>query len=291
MSKPATPPESGGPEVPSPHRVTASILESEGLPGGHHRLVLRAPAIAGDAQPGQFLHVWCHPPQEMERPPCAALLRRPYSISRLSGQEGVELLLRVRGTGGRMLAAKQERDELDVIGPLGRGFRVRDGLRTAVVVAGGIGVAPVPFLVQTLVAELAEVQVLVGASSDEALPYRVERLGSRGATIPGLESMGAEVRFVSESVDGLMVSELLERHLGEAGGDEVFACGPRAMLKRVAEIAGRRARAQVCLEERMACGLGACRSCVVPARDGYRTVCREGPVFDASEIDWERLET
>ena len=298
MSRPDAPParSPGGEAETAPHRVQAEVLESQRLPAHHHRLLLHAPHIAAAARPGQFLHVWCHPPEEIERVPCAALLRRPYSISRLVPPNGVEVLLRVRGTGGRLLASVQARAQLDVIGPLGRGFQTDGGLRTAVIVAGGIGIAPVPFLVQTLAAGLLHIHLLVGAADDNSLPYRVQRDSEGSASLPALEALGAEVTFVSESADGMMVSGLLERRLARFAPESsaIFAIGPRAMLKRAAEIAAGRLPLQVSLEERMACGLGACRSCVVPVRSeggaAYKTVCRDGPVFDATEIDWERLE-
>jgi len=316
------------------YRVRAEVAESERLPGDHHRLVLKAPRIAEEAGPGQFVHVWCHPPEEIGRPPCAAILRRPYSISRVRPPGEVELLLRVRGVGGRMLASKRVGDQLDVIGPLGRGFQIRPELRRAVIAAGGIGLAPVPFLIEALASQSVQVTLLAGAAHDAMVPYRVDRQGAQGASLPELAALGAEVAFVSEEVDGKLVSDLLEARLGELDPeqDEVMAVGPRAMLKRVAELTEGRVRAQVSLEERMACGVGACRSCVVPVakqaspaamaategglatRSGeglgygraerpaglgatalqngptYKTVCREGPVFYASEIDWERLD-
>lgn len=284
---------SGGGAGTGAHRVRAEVRESERLPGEHHRLLLKAPGIAGEAVCGQFVHVWCHPPEELDRPPSAALLRRPYSISRLRPPDDIEILLRLRGRGGRMLAGTSKGEELDVIGPLGNGFRIRKSLRRAVVVAGGIGLAPVPFLLQTLTSRRVRVVLLVGAADDAMIPYQVERSGAEGATLPGLAALGVEVAFVSEAMEGKLVSDLLEERLGEFGseGDEIMAIGPRAMLKRVAETAGGRLPVQVSLEERMACGVGACRSCVVPSTDGaYKTVCRDGPVFYDSEIDWERLD-
>ena len=298
MSSPEVPPQPGwrSGSHRDLHRVEAPILETAALPGDHQRLLLQAPQVAAAAQPGQFLHIWPHPPAEIDRPPTAALLRRPYSISRLRPPDRLEILLRVRGAGGRLLAAKADGDLLDVIGPLGRGFSLRPDLRAAVVIAGGIGLAPVPFLLEAILARGARAILLVGAATDDAIPYPVERPRAGRATLPDLAALGAEVTFVSESVEGIVISEVLETRLDEFTGldADLFAVGPRAMLKRLAEITHSGLSLQVSLEERMACGLGACRSCVVPARgdDGnaFVTVCRDGPVFYASEIDWERLE-
>jgi len=301
------------------YRIQAPILESARLPGGHHRLVVRAPAVAGAARPGQFLHVWCHDPATIGDPPAAAVLRRPYSISRVWSQEAVEILLRVEGVGGRILAGRRAGESLDVIGPLGHGFHIPEKLRLAVIVAGGSGLAPVPFLIETLVARGARVILLAGATDDEKIPFAVDRGQPGHATLLALEALGAEVTFVSEAVEGLLVSELLAARLEElSGGDQgcsgapppsgvVMAIGPRAMLKRLHELTRGAAGLplQVSLEERMACGLGACRSCVVPVLEEqaqeeagprsaavvYRTVCRDGPVFRGPEIAWELLDT
>jgi dihydroorotate dehydrogenase electron transfer subunit len=278
------------------HRLLADVLASERLPGDHHRLLLRAPIIAQQAAPGQFLHIWCHPPDEIVRPPCAAMLRRPYSISRLRPPDGVEVLLRVRGVGGRMLADKSPGDRLDVLAPLGNGFRHDPALGTVVVVAGGSGLAPVPFIVEYLTGRGARVVCLAGAKDDEAIPFRVERLRAGRATLPEIQALGAEVTFVSEAVEGLLITQVVELRLGEFGDGVtgMLAIGPRAMLKRLNQVTGPHLPLQVSLEERMACGVGACRSCVVPIRSDngpqYRTVCRDGPVFDAGEIAWELLE-
>jgi dihydroorotate dehydrogenase electron transfer subunit len=290
-SRPGSHPCSG----PGLFRLRAEVLESEHLATDHHRLLLSAPEIGAIAEPGQFLHIWCHPPDEIDRPPCAALLRRPYSISRLGPEGGVEILLRVRGVGGRLLAAKSPGESLDVIGPLGRGFRADPGLSTAVIVAGGVGLAPVPFLIERLVAGRRRVVLLAGAATDEKIPFRVRRPRAGRATLPDLEALGAEVTFVSESVEGILITQVVEARLGEftEEGVAMLAIGPRAMLARLSEVTGGHIPLQVSLEERMACGLGACRSCVVPVRsdDGaaYKTVCRDGPVFDAAEVDWEQL--
>jgi len=278
------------------YRVVAEVVGSESLPGAHHRLRLRAPEIAACAEPGQFLQVWCHPPEDIARPPAAALLRRPLSISRLRPPDDLELLLRVRGVGGAMLARKAVGDALDVIGPLGHGFEIPANLRLAVIVAGGIGLAPVPFLIECLVAEGIKVVVLAGAREDARAPFPVTRPVGEPATLTDLMALGAaDVSYCTEALEGRMVGALLCARLQEflAAGAGFYAIGPRAMLRYITATIAGRASLQVSLEERMACGVGACRSCVVPVigQEGPElvTVCREGPVFQASEIDWERL--
>ncbi len=276
-------------------RVQAEVVGSESLPGDHHRLTLRAPEVVSAAAPGQFVLVWCHDPTELDRPPSAAVLRRPLSISRLRRPDRLEILLRVRGTGGNLLARKRVGEVLDLIGPLGHGFDVPAAARLAVIIAGGIGLAPVPFLAETLVAQGVQTVLLAGATMDERLPFVVDRASGRAA-VPELEALGAEVEYTSQAIEGTVVGALLQARLTEFAreGACCYAIGPRAMMRHVAEIIGDRAPLQVSLEERMACGVGACRSCVVPIRGegeiSYLTACREGPVFDASQVAWEVLD-
>lgn len=276
-------------------RVTAEVVGSTPLPGDHHRVTLRAAGLVPRAAPGQFVLVWCHDPTDFDHPPAAAILRRPLSISRLHPPDRFELLLRVRGVGGTILSRARAGDRLDLIGPLGHGFEMPTEARLAVIIAGGIGLAPVPFLAETLVARGVRVILLAGATADERLPFAVTREGGRVA-VPDLEALGAEVSYTSEAVEGALVGALLQARLNEfvEAGAWFYAIGPRAMMRHVAGIVGARARVQVSLEERMACGVGACRSCVVPVREGrgvqYLASCREGPVFDASQVAWEVLD-
>jgi dihydroorotate dehydrogenase electron transfer subunit len=281
--------------APPRHRVLAEVVASASLPGEHHRLTLRAPEIVACAEPGQFVHVWCHSPEEIARPPSVAVLRRPFSLSRLRPPDHLELLLRVRGVGGTILARKVVGDVLDVIGPLGHGFEIPADLQLAVIVAGGVGLAPVPLLTEALVARGVRTVILAGATEDERVPFPVARTAGQGATIPELEALGAEIDYTSETVEGEVVGRKLEARLEEflAPGTCCYAIGPRAMMRNVAEIVAGRVPLQVSLEERMACGVGACRSCVVPmlGPEGpeFLAACREGPVFYATQVDWERL--
>jgi dihydroorotate dehydrogenase electron transfer subunit len=169
-------------------------------------------------------------------------------------------------------------------------------MKLAVIIAGGIGLAPVPFLAETLVARGVRTIILAGATADERLPFVVERAAGQPAVVPELEALGAEVEYSSEAIEGARVGALLEARLTDFMQEDAcfFAIGPRAMMHHVATLTEGRVPLQVSLEERMACGVGACRSCVVPILTDrgteYLTSCREGPVFSASQVDWERLE-
>jgi dihydroorotate dehydrogenase electron transfer subunit len=209
---------------------------------------------------------------------CDPLLRRPLSVHDCRPGE-LALLYRVAGRGTALLAGRKPGDNVEVLGPLGREFPLLSGRRT-VLVAGGIGVAPLAYLARTLLEAGREVLFLFGAKEQQGL-YRKEEL----------TLLGAEVRLATD--DGSAgchgpVTGLLRREL-KAGPDPVYACGPDPMLQAVAQLCREAGReCYVSLEARMACGVGACLGCVVPVfqhgQEAYRRVCVEGPVFSAREV-------
>lgn len=195
----------------------------------------------------------------------------------------MELLVEIRGRATRELERLGRGDRLRVLGPLGRGFTLPDDLERAVVVAGGIGAAGVRLLVSRLVAVGSRVDLIVGArTAGGLLDGELDARGRDGVSLRLATDDG------SEGARGT-ACDLLETVLPELGeSDVVYACGPRAMLATLSEATSRLGvRCQISLEEMMACGVGACRGCVVETRSGYRSVCSDGPVFDASEIVFE----
>jgi dihydroorotate dehydrogenase electron transfer subunit len=277
------------------------LVTSQPLPGGHHRLVLSDPALAAAARPGQFVHIWCHPPNEVGLPPSQALLRRPLSIARTRGRSRLELIFKVAGAGTRLLASRRPGDRLDLIGPLGNGFSLPAPGGRALLVAGGIGIAPLLGLADALLKRRTEVLLAAGARSDRDFPLPVSRRQGQ-ARLRELEAADCRTFFVSEDKERLLISQWLEENLPRLLNGKrkcsLFAVGPWAMMRRVTEIAGEAGlRCQVSLEERMACGVGACRSCVVrirpakepsPGRGGeFKTICRDGPVFPGELVVWE----
>jgi len=244
---------------------------------------LREPSIAGRAEPGQFVMVRVQNGLD-------PLLRRPFSICGSAGDDAFHLLYRVVGRGTEILSRKKAGDALQVLGPLGSGFRVESGSGPAFLVGGGMGVAPLFFLAQTL-------------SGPRQRPFHFLAGFSAAAHVldpAAILDMDMKVEITTD--DGTLghaglVTDLLESRLqAENSGTPgmVFACGPPAMLKRVAELtAVSGVPCRVSLEAAMACGLGACLGCAVPGTsdgpDSYHRVCRDGPVFDAGAVDWKRM--
>ena len=235
-----------------------------------HLLELRAPEVAAEAEPGQFVMVRTgedHDP----------LLRRPLAIHRvspLSHASDLSLLFSVVGRGTAWLASRAAGDTIDVLGPLGRGFDVRaDDL---LLVAGGIGIAPLVALADGALAAGARVTLILGAATKDEL-YPTELLPSQIDLHLATEDGSAGEKA--------MATDLLAGLAGRF--DQVFACGPPAMYQAMSGHNSLKGKSvQVSLETRMGCGFGVCLGCAIETRHGMKLVCRDGPVFELEDIVW-----
>jgi dihydroorotate dehydrogenase electron transfer subunit len=235
-----------------------------------YTLSFKIPGLAKSADPGQFVHIRLSPGSNHP------LLRRPFSINDIRGDK-VEILYEVKGSGTELLSQISPKDTLDVIGPLGKGFDIDLRKRYHLLVAGGMGIAPMGFLGRRLKSLKLKHELLYGCrSSSELIP--------------------SDIKICSISSDdgscgkkGLVTS-LLPDKLESCQNPVVYACGPWPMLKAVARICqNKNIPCQVSLESFMACGVGACQGCVVRSSDGsYISVCDKGPVFDSRLIDWDQ---
>ncbi len=259
---------------------TATILYNTAVKNGYHKMGLTCDPKYADAAAGQFVTLKI----ENRMDP---LLRRPFSIHRVidsgEGVSGIEILYRVVGGFTAQLSEMAENDRIDLLGPLGRGFTVTGGEKQPVLVAGGIGVAPIVFLAESLNRQGLEpsgVPVFLGGRGESDILCETDFSG-----------LGMPV-FVTTEDGGYaqpgMVTDPLESWLKNNRADIIYACGPHGMLRAVSDIAAAHGiRCEVSIETVMACGLGICMGCAVKTRDmarGYRHVCKDGPVFDASMV-------
>lgn len=252
--------------------VVANVRVASGV--GH--LVLDAPRTAASVRPGQFVHL-----RIAEN--AAFILRRPFSIFRAGGGK-LEILYQVLGTGTRALSLAEAGERMDLIGPLGHGWEIPAGTAHALLVAGGLGVAPMGMLAE----ELARVGV--AATLAQGAPNAARLLAG--------DVFDAACRRVETATDdgsagtAGYVTVLVERLLEETAPDVVYVCGPEVMERTVANQASAAGIAcQVSLERLMACGVGACLSCVVTTKSGRKRACVDGPVFDAAELVWSEPES
>lgn len=241
-------------------------------------LDLRSQPLASQAAPGNFVMIRGGERQE-------SLTPRPISIFALLFEDGepvgFTLLVKVLGAGTKAICDRRPGERLLVTGPLGNSLQVNPAGRY-LMVAGGTGIAPTVFVAQEIGRIGGEYAILYGGKSAGDL-HTVE-----------LERHGFAARLATE--DGSighrgLVTELLGPALDAAAENTaVFACGPWLMMKRASGICAERGIACFCsLERYMACGFGACLSCVYRSiRDGeYRTCCKDGPVVDGREVDWD----
>jgi dihydroorotate dehydrogenase electron transfer subunit len=235
-----------------------------------HLLWLEAPQIAPQARPGQFVMVRCGEKGEYQ-------LRRPLSIHQREGDK-IALLFNVVGGGTQWLAQRQPGDRLDLLGPLGNGFNVNPNAKNLLLVAGGIGIAPLRFLADEAVRQGLELTLLYGAPTTAQL-YPSKLL--------------PKVKLVTATEDGSlgkkgMITDLLPDFTQEAR--QLFACGPLAMYQAMADMPELKSKpAQISLEVRMGCGLGVCYGCTVKTKNGLKQVCKDGPIFELDDVLWEEL--
>jgi dihydroorotate dehydrogenase electron transfer subunit len=280
--------DNGKPAAEDGIAIVAAI--DEVAPGLLH-VGLLAPHIAARIRPGQFVMVQVRDADE-------PLLRRPLSVCRATGDH-IELLVQVRGRGTRCVAAWRPGEQVRVLGPLGNGFTLSGTHGSALLVAGGIGVAPLISLAGVLCgASGRRWMLLFGGASAGDLDW-LERFSLPGAEIAYATENGSLGR--KGLVTDLLSSYLQATSAPGRNSASIYSCGPTGMQREVARIAAAHGLpCQVSLEARMACGVGACLGCAVGIRAadapgacaaaaGYRRVCRDGPVFDGSEVDWDRV--
>ena len=260
-----------------PGRFTASIVRNVDLSRRYFLLVLERPAGFETPAPGTFVHLL--PPG-----PGRFFLRRPFSVLDCDGST-VSLLIVEKGEGTACLRTLSEGAAVDFIGPLGNSFPILAGSRV-LAIGGGVGLAPLYLYRSGLDApSRGGYRLLYGARTKEDL--FVDRFEWRFNDV-GFATDDGSHGFAGSVVD------LAAREMESSSYDAIFSCGPTPMIVAADKLARKNAvRHYVSLENRMGCGMGACRSCVVPVNDAggekYRTVCHDGPVFDANELVWDKL--
>ena len=258
--------------------ISAEVLDIFAVAEGIYEMELAAPTVAAKAKPGQFLMVR---PNALGQP----FLGRPMGIYDVDQEKGsVTIMFEVHGKGTTLLAKVQKGDVLPVVAPLGNGFTVPDNLQRALVIGGGIGIAPLYPLILELKRRGVYVEVRLGAQTSDRL-LAMDRLVVKDVPLDIYTDDG------SMGTAGYPSKGLLDL-LQEYPFDQIYCCGPMPLMRSVARIAAMgNTPCQVSLEERMGCGFGICVGCVVDhkAADGTvskKRVCYDGPVFEGKEVFW-----
>ena len=259
----------------------AEIVFNKKIAPHTYLMGLSSSQLVATSRPGQFVMVHV-------RSGIDPLLRRPFSIAGTKEGELLLILYRVVGKGTAIMAKTREGERLSLLGPLGRGFDLPKSNQASLLVAGGIGIAPLFFLIENM--NSRAVHLMTGfASADEII---------------GIDQMGEFPIDVSIATDDGTaghagpVTDLMEAFLRDGSTEKkalsIFTCGPEPMLKKVAALAlEKKLPCQASLEAAMACGLGACQGCAIKASKNesraYYHVCADGPVFPVAAIDWDSL--
>ena len=264
----------------------AEVLRNTHLSADYNVLVLAAPAIAAAALPGQFVMIRTAPGTD-------PLLRRPFSVFEVLRDDdrvpsAISVLCKRIGPGTARLYDAAIGDRLSVLGPLGRPFSPVMPPAEAWMVAGGVGLAPFAILTETLLALGTAARLFYGGRTSADLFY-LDWFTSRGVALDLATEDG------SRGTHGRVTAPLSDALRAQPAGRPVtvYACGPEAMLKAVAALAGAHGcPSQISTERVMGCGLGGCYSCVVRVRDEsgqphFVRSCLSGPVFAGNDLMWE----
>lgn len=230
-------------------------------------MVLSFPRGAKEAKPGQFIAMYCEDGTK--------LLPRPISICGIDAENGtLRVVYRIAGEGTRLFSEMKEGDSLEVLGPLGNGFTMKE--EKAIIVGGGIGIPPMLELAKQLSCE----KTVVLGYRDEL--FLKEEFDACADVVVATEDGSCGTK-------GTVIDAINEANVD---GAVIYACGPMPMLKALAEYAeAHNMEAQISLEERMACGIGACLGCICKTKKkdhhtnvNNQRICKDGPVFDAKEV-------
>lgn len=244
------------------------LVEKKELANGFYSFVIHCPEMAAQAVPGQFVNLKV--PEHS--------LRRPISICEIDREAGtLRLVFEIRGEGTKVLSSIEQGSELDLLGPLGNGFTIYPG-KKAVVIGGGIGVPPMLELAKAYNGQAAAI------------------LGFRDASVCILEEdfkahCTQTMLYTDNGTKGEkgFVTDGLAKLIEQQAPEVIYACGPEIMLKKIIAMADEHnIPCQVSLEQRMACGVGACYVCacrlVMDGEEYFGHVCKDGPVFDSKQV-------
>ena len=255
----------------------ARIVSNEQVGPRLHLLILESPQVATKIMPGQFVHVK-FPQLESH------VLRRPFSVYAAMKDSGtIEILYQEVGSVTKMMPVMKQ-GEVELIGPIGNTWST--DCTHALLVGGGVGSAPLFMLAETLKADGVPFDVVLGAQTQSALVAR-----ERYADLIGCEPWCAtdDGSYGRAGFCTSLVEERLAQGFSADGKpyDYLAVCGPEPLMHIVADMGAKAGvRTQVSMEKRMACGVGACLSCVVDTVNGKRRSCVDGPIFEAEEVVW-----
>lgn len=248
--------------------VNSPVVETKQVHENIFIQKIHSPKVARLIKPGQFINIRV---SETTFP----LLRRPFSVCDVEG-ENIFLMFNIFGEGTKILANKYKGDLVDILGPLGNGFKLDENYKTAIIVAGGLGAAPFPFVTRKIKQKKKIISFIGGRTKQDVITY-------------GLENCIVSSDDGSVGFKGNVVQSL-ENNLDtiDKSSSKVLACGPNAMLRVLKDFCLKHnINCEVSTECAMACGFGICQGCPIESTsnsDKYLLVCKDGPVFNVKDV-------
>lgn len=248
--------------------VNSPVVETKQVHENIFIQKIHAPEIARLIKPGQFLNIRV---SENTFP----LLRRPFSICDVEG-ENIFLMFNILGEGTKILSHKHKGDLIDILGPLGNGFNLEGDYKTAIMVAGGLGAAPFPYVTREIKNKKSIMSFVGGRKKQDVISYGFENL-ILSSDDGSIGYKGNVVQSLENNLDKIDITS-----------SKVFACGPNAMLRVLKDFCLKHnLDCEVSTECAMACGFGICQGCPIESTsnsDKYLLVCKDGPVFNVKDV-------
>lgn len=276
--------------------INARVISNQRVRNNYYLMKFSCRPILDNTRPGQFIHLKLNP-QSSGIP----LLRRPFSIYNISKSNnrrytGLEILYKIAGQGTKLMSELSPKTDLNLLGPLGNGYKLTRRAKYSILVAGGIGVAGLHLLLKELTQNIRrnkcerQVYLFIGArtKTDLYVPSTVS-ISKVKVKVSTEDGSSGQRGYVTQ-----LLKETIAKIPYQAWSEiQVYACGPYEMSREVAEITvPLNIPCQISLETHMGCGLGFCHGCAVRIQDGsgkrYAAVCSEGPVFEARQIYYQK---
>lgn len=261
-----------------PVNVKAKLIAKEELISGIFKFSVESPEITKEAKTGQFIEIRVN--NDIE-----PFLRRPISIHNMEKESGkLEFIFQIKGKGTEILSKRNVGEFIDIVGPLGKGHFDYSNYKKLGVIGGGIGVFPLYELAKNAKNDGKDVNIYLGFRNKDLVTLEDE-------------FKNVSTNFILTTDDGSYAQkgfaiDFLKQDIEDGKVDSIYACGPLPMLKAVQKLALEKdIPCQLSLEEKMACGLGVCLGCAVKTSESpkdapqYKHVCKNGPVFDAKDVD------
>ncbi len=247
------------------------ILTNKSIGGGYYHMAVNCPEIAAEIQDGQIVHIRVEDSFD-------PLLRRPFSVYLYDRKAGtVEFVYAIKGAGTEIMKNSKPGDEIDLLGPAGKSYALKEGAKKIVIMGRGVGIASIVSLGVSAAKKGVQVEAVLSGKSPEKV------FGGKDLQAPATNVKELYDADGTSAVENVL--EILKRTQEEGQIDQFYVCGSKRLGQLAYDFSKEHnIEGYISLEEHMACGIGVCHVCVCKTTKGYQTVCKDGPVFPLAEV-------